>query len=56
MEVRIEPEPSPEEREAILRALARVHADERRDASAWWREGLALDVSRALDEPPDATP
>jgi hypothetical protein len=37
----ITPEPSPEERQAILRALATITAaDGRLPASAWWREGL----------------
>ncbi len=41
MEPEITPEPSPEEREAILMALARTAAaDSRPPVSEWWRQGL----------------
>jgi hypothetical protein len=39
MGLEIRPEPTPEEREAILRALAELDGDPDR-ASAWWREGI----------------
>jgi hypothetical protein len=34
------PEPSPEEREALERALARLLAEHANPRSAWWREGV----------------
>ena len=34
------PEPSPEEREALERALAPLLAEETDARSAWWREGV----------------
>ena len=34
------PEPSPEDREALERALARLLAEETDARSAWWREGV----------------
>jgi hypothetical protein len=37
--VEIDPEPTPEEREALLIALAAFDR-ERDDCSAWWRAGL----------------
>jgi hypothetical protein len=41
MDVEITPEPTPEERAAILQALARLAAtDGRPSTSEWWREGL----------------
>jgi len=44
-----QPEPTPEEREALERALAR-HEDSRPEPrSAWWREGVRESVS-AEDE------
>ena len=45
MDVAIEPEPTPEEREAIERAVAALPvapADPRGD---WWREGVRANVS-----------
>lgn len=48
MAVQITPEPAPEEREALLRALGA--ADEARDsASAWWRAG----IREAVEEEPE---
>lgn len=41
MEPEITPEPTPEEREAILKALAQLAAaDGRPPVSEWWRQGL----------------
>jgi hypothetical protein len=34
------PEPSPEEREALERALAHLLAEDANPRSAWWREGV----------------
>lgn len=51
MELDIRPEPAPEDREAIARALAeeqRPPAENER--TAWWREGVqenVVDVSRS---------
>ena len=39
MTAEIKPEPTPEEREAILRALAELDGED--GESAWWRAGLA---------------
>jgi hypothetical protein len=41
----IRPEPSPEEREAIDEALARLAAPAPDPRSAWWRAGVAEDLS-----------
>lgn len=41
MQVEITPEPTPAEREAIVRALAETTPGEgRASASEWWRQGL----------------
>jgi hypothetical protein len=37
--IEIRPEPTPEEREAILRALAALD-DRKQGASAWWEAGI----------------
>jgi hypothetical protein len=50
--VRITPEPSPEEREALLRALAdldRVHDGD--DVSPWWQAGIREAVEDEPEEP-----
>ena len=50
--IEINPEPEPEERDAILRAAARARAA-KDGRSAWWREG----VGDALREsPPSPNP
>jgi hypothetical protein len=41
----IRPEPSPEELEAIEEALARLPAPAVDPRSAWWRAGVAEDLS-----------
>jgi hypothetical protein len=50
MELDVRPEPEPEEREAIARALAETArppaAPER---TAWWREGVRENVDAAPD-------
>ena len=42
MAVEIKPEPTPEEREAILRALAEL--DGAAEPPAWWRAGVQESV------------
>jgi hypothetical protein len=41
----IRPEPSPDEREAIEEALARLTSPAPDPRSAWWRAGVAGDLS-----------
>lgn len=41
----ITPEPSPEEREAIERALAKLLEEHREQRSNWWREGVAENLA-----------
>lgn len=47
MELEITPEPSPEEREALERALARLLQEpaSAQERSAWWREGIRESLS-----------
>jgi hypothetical protein len=40
METDIDPEPSPEERDALLEALREVAAETPNPYSAWWRRGV----------------
>jgi hypothetical protein len=47
-EIEIAPEPSPEERAAIVAALEQLEADEVRGGGAWWEAGLRESVD---DEP-----
>ena len=50
MTVEITPEPAPEEREALLRALAKLNGGGDADRpSAWWRAGIL----EAVDEEPE---
>ncbi len=51
MELRWSPEPSPEEREALERALARLLAEPAEPRSAWWREGLRDDLLEDRADP-----
>lgn len=44
MELDWRPEPSPEEREALDHALARLLAEDANPRSAWWREGVRESV------------
>lgn len=50
MDLEIEPEPTPEEREAVERALAGLSAETTDARGAWWREGVRENVS-AEEEP-----
>lgn len=46
MEIEITPEPSPEEREALERALARLLEDDGGgERGAWWCEGVGENVN-----------
>jgi hypothetical protein len=45
VEIEITPKPSPEEREAILRALEQARRE--RAESAWWRSGLEEDLAES---------
>jgi hypothetical protein len=56
VEVRWSPEPSPEEREALERALARVLAEREDPRSAWWRAGVAESVVAEEDVTADGEP
>jgi len=47
--VEITPEPSPEERAAILAALEQLRAEEERGIGGWWEAGLREN----LDEEPE---
>jgi hypothetical protein len=49
--VEITPEPTPEERAAILAALDRIRAEDERGPGAWWEAGLRESVlGEAEDE------
>ena len=48
MPLEIKPEPTPEEREAIMRALA--EQDGAAEPAAWWRAGVREAVDGAPDE------
>lgn len=41
------PEPPPEEREAVERALARLLEEQADPRSAWWRAGVGENLSEA---------
>jgi hypothetical protein len=45
MELNWRPEPTPEEREALEQALARLVAERADPRGAWWREGVEESVS-----------
>ncbi len=47
-QIEITPEPTPDERAAIVAALERVRAEEERTPGPWWAAGLRENV---LDEP-----
>ena len=51
MPLEIRPEPSPEEREALERALARLLEEPAETRSAWWREGMRENLASPEDEP-----
>lgn len=49
MELDVRPEPEPEEREAIARALAETARPQAApERTAWWREGVRENVDAAL--------
>ena len=48
--IEITPEPTPEERAAILAALDQIRAEEERGPGAWWAAGLRESV---FEEPED---
>ncbi len=56
MELRWSPEPSPEEREALERALARLLAERAEPQSRWWRAGVAENVLPEEDVTVDEEP
>jgi hypothetical protein len=47
--VEISPEPTPEEREGLLRALAALDAPAN-DVSAWWEAGIRESVEEEPEE------
>jgi hypothetical protein len=49
MEIEIEPQPSPEEREALERALASLRSAPADPRGPWWREGVRENVSPAAE-------
>jgi hypothetical protein len=56
VELRWSPEPSPEARAALERALARVLAEREEPRSAWWRAGVAENVLPEEDVTADGGP
>jgi hypothetical protein len=52
MQVHWTPEPTPDEREALERALLRLLAEDDDPRGAWWRAGVEESVS-AEDESPE---
>jgi hypothetical protein len=56
VELRWSPEPSPEEREALARALARVLAEREDPRGAWWRAGVAENILVEEDVTADGEP
>jgi hypothetical protein len=48
--IEIDPEPTPEEREALLRALVAL-GDERDGCRAWWQAGISESVDGGPQEP-----
>jgi hypothetical protein len=49
MDLEITPEPPPDEREAVERALTRLLAEPRDARGAWWREGIRENVRVEAD-------
>lgn len=49
MELDWRPEPTPDEREALDRALVRALAEQGDAHGAWWREGVQESVSPEAD-------
>jgi hypothetical protein len=56
VELRWSPEPSPEERDALERALARILAGREEPRSAWWSAGVAENVLPEEDVTADGEP
>jgi hypothetical protein len=56
VELRWSPEPSPEEREALERALARLLVARGESRSAWWRAGVAENVAPEEELTADGEP
>ena len=54
MPVEIRPEPTPEEREAILRALSQLNGYE--EPSPWWRAGVEESIGADEDVAPGSAP
>ena len=54
MPVEIRPEPTPEEREAILRALSQLNGHE--EPSPWWRAGVEESIGADEDVAPGSAP
>lgn len=50
MELEATPDPSPEERAALERALAVAAGSAPDPRGAWWREGLRANLSEDADE------
>ena len=51
MDVEISPEPTPEEREALWAALARLNGEVRESlGSAWWEAGIRESVEEEPEE------
>jgi hypothetical protein len=48
--IEITPEPTPEERAAILAALDRIRAEDERGPGAWWEAGLRESVLEEADD------
>ena len=51
MAVRITPEPTPEEREALLHALADLDDAQSNGISPWWQAGIREAVEDEPEEP-----
>ncbi len=48
--IEITPEPTPEERAAILAALDRIRAEDERGPGAWWEAGLRESVLEEAED------
>jgi hypothetical protein len=48
--IEITPEPTPEERTAILAALDRIRAEDERGPGAWWEAGLRESVLEEAED------
>ena len=50
MNLEITPEPSPEERAAIVATLERLRAEEERGLGAWWETGLRENLDEDAED------